>query len=333
MTPPAHGVRSVTITGTGSYLPERVLTNADLESMVATTDEWIHTRTGIRARHIARADETAADMGALAAGRALEMAGVAPADVEMIVVATVTPDMPFPCTACFVQNRLGAKNAFCMDLEAACSGFLYGVEVARQFVASGSVSTALVIGSEKLSCVTDWQDRATCVLFGDGAGAAVVQPRRDGRGILGSVMGADGGLTGLLNLPGGGSLNPCSAQTVAERMHYMKMKGNEVFRHAVRCMCDAACKVLDKYGLTIHDVKWVVPHQANMRIIRAIAERLDNSFDKFIVNLERVGNISSASVPVALDEAVRAGQIRRGDVLLFVAFGGGFTWGATLMEW
>jgi 3-oxoacyl-[acyl-carrier-protein] synthase-3 len=171
------------------------------------------------------------------------------------------------------------------------------------------------------------------VLFGDGAGAAVVQPCRDGRGILGSVMGSDGGLTGLLNLPGGGSLNPCSAQTVAERMHYMKMKGNEVFRHAVRCMCDAACKVLDKHGLTIHDVKWVVPHQANMRIIRAIAERLDNSFDKFIVNLERVGNISSASVPVALDEAVRAGQIQRGDLLLFVAFGGGFTWGATLMEW
>jgi 3-oxoacyl-[acyl-carrier-protein] synthase-3 len=253
--------------------------------------------------------------------------------VDLIVVATISPDMPFPSTACFVQHKLEAHNAACFDVEAACSGFLYGVEVARQFLASGSVGTALVIGSEKLSCMTDWQDRATCVLFGDGAGAAVLQPRANGRGILGCVMGSDGALTELLNLPGGGSRYPASPQTLQDRLHYMKMSGNEVFKHAVRCMCDAAQEVLRKCGLTINDVRWVVPHQANMRIIRAIADRLGDSFDKFCINLDRVGNMSGASVPVALDEAVRAGKIRRGDVVLCVAFGGGFTWGATVMEW
>jgi 3-oxoacyl-[acyl-carrier-protein] synthase III len=333
MTPAAHSNRTAVITGTGSYLPARVLSNHDLQKMVDTTDEWILTRTGIRTRHIAREDETASDMGATAAKRALQMAGVAAADVDMILVATVTPDMPFPNTACFVQNLIGAENAFCMDLEAACSGFLYGLETARHFVASGEVKTALVIGSEKLSCVTDWTDRATCVLFGDGAGAAVVQSEKDGRGIIGSVMGSDGSLTALLNLPGGGSRHPASRKTLEDRLHYMKMTGNEVFKHAVRCMCDAAQKVLQKCGLTIADVDWVIPHQANMRIIKAIADRLGDSFPKFIVNLERVGNMSSASVPVALDEAVRAGRIQRGDIVLCVAFGGGFTWGATLIKW
>jgi 3-oxoacyl-[acyl-carrier-protein] synthase III len=333
MTLKAHHGKAVAITGTGSYLPERVLSNFDLEKMVDTSDEWIVTRTGIRTRRIAREGEAASDMGAAAAKQALAMAGVAAADVDMILVATVTPDMPFPNTACFVQNLIGADNAFCMDLEAACSGFLYGIETARSFMGSGAVRTALVIGSEKLSSVTDWTDRATCVLFGDGAGAAVLQSRPHGRGIMGSVMGSDGSLTGLLKLPGGGSRHPASPQTLADRLHYMKMSGNEVFKHAVRCMCDAAQKVLDKCGLTIQDVNWVIPHQANMRIIRAIADRLDDSFPKFIVNLDRVGNISSASVPVALDEAVRAGRIRRGDIVLCVAFGGGFTWGATVMEW
>jgi len=325
--------RRVTITGTGSYLPERVLSNHDLEKMVETTDEWIYTRTGIRERRIARENEAASDMGAMAARRALEMAGVTPAEVEMIVVATVTPDMPFPSTACFVQHAIGAKRAFCFDLEAACSGFLFGLETARQFIAAGSINTALVIGSEKLSCITDWQDRSTCVLFGDGAGAVVLQPSKDGRGILGSVMGSDGALTGLLNVPGGGSRYPVSDKSLQNRLHYMKMTGNEVFKHAVRCMCEAAQQVLQKHGLTMENVDWVVPHQANIRIIRAIAERLGDSFDKFYVNLERVGNMSGASVPVAFDEAVRSGRIKHGDTVLMVAFGGGFTWGASVLEW
>jgi 3-oxoacyl-[acyl-carrier-protein] synthase-3 len=328
----AHG-RNVSITGTGSYLPDRVLANADLEKMVETSDEWILTRTGIAERHIARADETAATMAAEAARRALKAAGVSAHDVGLIVVATVTPDMPFPSTACFVQEAIGAKHAFCFDIEAACSGFVYALDVVRQFVANGTVDTALVIGSEKLSVVTDWQDRTTCVLFGDGAGAVVLQSRKEGRGILGSVMGSDGTLNSLLNLPGGGSRHPASAATLEHRLHYMKMKGNEVFKHAVHCMCDAGRHVMAQCNVTIQDVDWIVPHQANLRIIEAIASRLHNCIDKFIVNLDRVGNMSGASIPVALDEAVRSGRIQKGDLLMFVAFGGGFTWGATLVEW
>lgn len=325
--------RNVSITGTGSYLPARVLTNQELEKMVDTTDEWIVTRTGIRERHIAADGESASVMGAHAARKAMEMAGISPMDVDMIVVGTLSPDMPFPNTACFVQDQIGAKRAFCFDIEAACSGFLYSLETARLFVASGSVNTALVIGSERLSCVTDWKDRSTCVLFGDGAGAVVVQAQPEKRGLIKTVMGSDGSLNALLSLPGGGSRFPTSAATLEQGLHYMKMSGNEVFKHAVRCMCDAAEKVLASCDLKPDDVKWVIPHQANMRIIQAIANRFHGSMDKFIVNLDHVGNISAASIPVALDEAVRAGRISKGDLLLFVAFGGGFTWGATVLEW
>lgn len=321
------------IAGTGSYLPERVMTNVDLESMVDTTDEWIRTRTGIRERRIAAPEEATSDMSAIAAARALEASGTAADEIDMIVVATVTPDMLFPCTACFVQDKIGARNAFCFDMEAACSGFLYGLETARRFIAGGGVRTALVIGAEKLSSITDWQDRATCVLFGDGAGAAVVRACDGSRGILGTVMGSDGRLTDLLKVPGGGSRNPAAAATIEQRLHYMKMTGNEVFKHAVRCMCEAGSKVLEQCGMTIDDVDCVIPHQANMRIIKAIANRLGNSIDKFYVNLDRVGNMSAASVPVALDEAVRSGRITSGDIVLSIVFGGGFTWGASLMEW
>jgi len=327
-----HG-RVVAITGTGSYLPERVLTNADLEKMVETTDEWIQTRTGIRERRIAAEGEATSDMAAAAASRALAAAGLAPEELDMIVVGTLTPDMIFPNTACFVQQKIGARKAFCLDLEAACSGFVYGLETARHFVAAGTARNALVIGAEKLSCVTDWEDRATCVLFGDGAGAVVLQPRSEGRGILGSVMGSDGSLAHLLNLPGGGSRHPVSRKTLEDRLHYMKMTGNEVFKHAVRCMTAAGQSVLHRYGVSMEQVAWVIPHQANRRIIDAIAERFDGAGAKFIVNLDRVGNVSAASIPLALDEAVRAGRIRRGDLLLLIAFGGGFTWGATLLEW
>lgn len=325
--------KAVCITGTGSYLPEQVLTNADLEKMVDTSDEWIRTRTGMRERHLARDDEATSDMAAEAAKRAIEAAGITPDDIDLIMVATVTPDMLFPSTACFVQQKIGATNAFCFDLEAACSGFLYGLKVAKQFIATGTLDTVLVIGAEKLSAVTDWEDRGTCVLFGDGAGAAVLQERTQGRGMMSSFMGSDGSLAELLHIPGGGSRRPASVDTLKQRLHYMKMTGNEVFKHAVRCMCDAGQRVLDHAGMTIDDVDCVIPHQANMRIIRAIANRLGDSFDKFYVNLERVGNISAASVPVALDEAVREGRLKRGDIILFIVFGGGFTWGATLMEW
>jgi 3-oxoacyl-[acyl-carrier-protein] synthase-3 len=327
-----HG-KGAYIAGTGSYLPEKVLRNADLETMVDTTDEWIRTRTGILERHIARPDEATSDMAAEAARRAMASAGVEPDEIGLIIVATVTPDMHFPSTACFVQDLIGARNAFCFDIEAACSGFLYGVETARHYIASGAVSAALVIGAEKLSCVTDWQDRATCVLFGDGAGAVVLRATDPGRGIQASYMGSDGSLTGLLHIPGGGSRNPASEETLECRLHFMKMTGNEVFKHAVRCMCDAGQQVLEMCGMTIEDVAWVVPHQANMRIIQAIANRLGNSLEKFCVNLDRVGNMSGASVPVAMDEAVRQGKFKKGDNVLIVVFGGGFTWGASLLKW
>ncbi|MFC1498295.1 beta-ketoacyl-ACP synthase III [Verrucomicrobiota bacterium] len=325
--------KNISIIGTGSYLPERVMTNADLEKLVDTSDEWIRTRTGISERHIARDDETASSMGAEAAKRALESAGVSPGEIDVIIVATITSDMKFPSTACFVQELIGAKNSFCFDIEAACSGFLYGLEVARQLIAGDTVRTALVIGSEKISCITDWEDRSTCVLFGDGAGAVVLQAVDDGRGLMSCVMGSDGKLAELLNVPGGGSRHPTSMQTIEEKLHYMKMSGNEVFKHAVRCMCDASQKVLSKCGLTIDDVGCVIPHQANMRIIKAIASRLGHSYDKFYNNLDRVGNMSAASIPVALDEAVRNGRIKKGDLVLLTAFGGGFTWGAIVIEW
>lgn len=325
--------RRVAIVGTGSYLPERILTNADLEKMVDTTDEWIVTRSGIRERHIARDDEATSDMAAVAAKRALQQAGVAPEAVDLIIVATVTPDMGFPSTACFVQNAIGAKRATCFDLEAACAGFLFAVETAQQFIRTGTIETALVIGAEKLSCVTDWKDRSTCVLFGDGAGAVVLQASRDSRGILTTVTGSDGSLAELLNLPGGGSRHPVSAQTIENRLHYMKMNGREVFKHAVRAMCDAARKALGRCNMTIADVACVVPHQANMRIIDAIRERFEVPPEKFYVNLHRTGNMSAASVPVALDEAARSGRIKTGDNVLLVAFGGGFTWGAMVVRW
>jgi 3-oxoacyl-[acyl-carrier-protein] synthase-3 len=319
--------------GTGSYLPDRILTNQDLEKMVDTTHEWIHTRTGINQRHIAREDEATSDMSAIAAQRALESAGVGATDVDMILVATTTPDMPLPSTACFVQHRLGARKASCFDIEVACTGFVYGLEIGRQFVASGTIKTALIIGGEKMSSVLDWKDRATCVLFGDGAGAAVLQARNGTRGIMATVMGSGGSLTDVLKIPGGGSRDPASMRTLENRLHYIKMEGRNVFKHAVRCMSDACVRVLDQAGLTMDDVALIIPHQANMRIIQAVGDRLGAPPDKMYVNVERVGNMSSASIPVALDEAVRNGRLKKGDIVLSGAFGGGFTWGATVMEW
>ncbi|MDI6773862.1 MAG: beta-ketoacyl-ACP synthase III [Verrucomicrobiota bacterium] len=327
--------KTVCITGTGSYLPEKVLTNFDLEKMVETTDEWIRTRTGIRERHIAQNGEGTCLMAAQSALRALRSADMSPEEVEIIIVGTFTPDMLLPNTACLVQDRIGAENALCFDLSAACSGFVYGLEVARGLILGSGYRNALVIGVEKLSAVTDWRDRNTCVLFGDGGGAAVLEAtdKSGRRGLLASAMGADGSLADLLNIPGGGSRMGLTRHAIDDRQIYIKMAGNEVFKHAVRCMCNAGQKALERSGLTMDDVNWVIPHQANARIVEAVASRLGNSPHKFCVNLERVGNISAASVPVALDEFVRRGKIKRGDTVLLVAFGGGFTWGAMVLEW
>ncbi|MDA0991109.1 MAG: ketoacyl-ACP synthase III [Verrucomicrobia bacterium] len=324
---------AVCIIGTGAYLPERILTNLELEKMVDTSDEWIRTRTGIRERHIAAADEATSDLAAKAAERALQDAGIGGDEIDLIIVATITPDMPFPSTACLVQNKIQARNAFCFDIEAACSGFVYALDVGHRFLKSGGAKTALIIGGEKLSSITDWSDRSTCVLFGDGAGAVVLRKQDTGRGIMGMVAGSDGSLAELLHVPGGGSRLPASPETLANGQHFMKMAGNEVFKHAVRCMSDAAQRVLEQCGLTMADIDWIVPHQANERIIQAIATRLGADMSKVCLNLEHVGNMSGASVPVALDEFVRNGRIQTGHVILFIAFGGGFTWGASVMEW
>ncbi|OQA28077.1 MAG: 3-oxoacyl-(acyl-carrier-protein) synthase 3 [Verrucomicrobia bacterium ADurb.Bin345] len=325
--------KTVSIIGTGSYLPERVLTNQELEKMVDTSDEWILTRTGIRERRIAREDQATSDLGAEAARRALADAGLKAEDVDVIICATITPDMGFPNTGCFIQNQIGASNAFCFDVEAACSGFLYALEVGRSLVETGAVKTALVVAAEKISAILDWQDRNTCVLFGDAAGAAVLQARDVEHGIMASTMGSDGSLAELLMLPGGGSRYPASEQTVKDRLHYMKMAGREVFKHAVNNMVQASKDALAKSGLTIDDIRWIIPHQANLRIINAIGERLGAGADKLVVNLDKYGNTSAATIIVALDEIARDGRLKKHDKVLLVAFGGGFTWGAVVVEW
>lgn len=264
--------RSVAVVSTGAYLPERIMTNADLEKIVETSDEWIYTRTGIRQRHIAADEQASSDLAAEAAKVALADGGIDPASIDLILVATCTPDMAFPSTACFVQKLIGAHRAACLDVSAACSGFLYAMETGRQFIASGSIHTALIIGAEKMSTVMDWADRTTCVLFGDGAGAAVLQARDQGRGIMTSTLGADGTLSDLLSIPGGGSRHPTSPAMLEERLQYLKMAGREVFKHAVTNMADAAQETLVKAGVSIDDVACIIPHQANARIIQAIGQ-------------------------------------------------------------
>ena len=331
---PAPGTgRAVSVIATGSYLPDRVLSNADLEKMVETSDEWIVSRTGIRERRIALPGQATSDLGLEASRRALAQAGIAAEEVEMIIVATITPDMFFPSTACLIQHALGAKNAFCFDMEAACSGYLYAIEIAHRFVASGTVNTALVVAAEKMSSIVDWKDRSTCVLFGDGAGAAVLRSRPGERGILSSVLGADGSLSHLLSLPGGGSRNPPTLQTISDGLHTLKMAGREVFKHAVNTMSSAATEALRRAGLTVADVACMIPHQANQRIISAIAEKLGVPDANCFVNIDKCGNMSAASLAVGLDQAVRTGRIRKKDIVLMVVFGGGFTWGATVIEW
>jgi 3-oxoacyl-[acyl-carrier-protein] synthase-3 len=325
--------RTCSITGVGSYVPEKVLTNAALEKLVDTSDEWITTRTGIKERRLAAKDEFTSDMAAKAALRAMKMAGVTAGQIDLIIVATITPDMPFPATACFVQQKIGAKRAAAFDLEAACSGFIYGLEIGQQFIMSRTYDTVLVIGAEKLSAITDWKDRNTCVLFGDGAGAAILQNRENSHGLLTALMGADGGKANLLFMPGGGSRCPASKDSVDARLHFLRMSGKETFKNAVQAMCSAAQEVLRRCELDITRIKCVIPHQANRRIIDAVGERLGATPEQMFINVTRYGNTSAASVAIALDEAVTSGKIQRGDLILLIVFGAGLTWGAAVIEW
>ena len=327
------GMARAKITGTGSAVPEMIRTNFDLEKMVDTTDEWITTRTGIRERRIAADGEYTSTFATRAAEQALEMAGVAAEELDLIIVGTVTPDFPFPSTACLVQSNLGAKRAAVFDISAACSGFLYGLSLADNAIRLGTASKALVIGAEVLSRIIDWTDRNTCLLFGDGAGAVVVQGCEGEHGILSTHLHSDGSYWELLYQPGCGNRNPAVQKTIDERLNFLRMQGNEVFKLAVRAMEDAALQALEKNGLTPSDISIFIPHQANRRIIDAIGKRLGLGDDKVFVNLDRYGNTSAASIPLALDEANRGGRISEGDIVLFDAFGGGLTWGSALVRW
>jgi 3-oxoacyl-[acyl-carrier-protein] synthase-3 len=325
--------RTCSISGVGSYVPARVLSNVDLEKMVDTSDEWITTRTGIKERRLADKNEFTSDLATQAARRAMQQAGVTGSEIDLIVVATITPDMPFPSTACLVQQKIGAHHAAAFDIEAACSGFIYGLEVAQQFIMSRTYDTVLVIGAEKLSSIVDWEDRNTCVLFGDGAGAAILQNRPNTHGLLTAVMGADGRKSDLLFMPGGGSRCPATADSVNSRLHYLRMEGKETFKNAVQAMQTAAEEALRRCEIDITRIKCIIPHQANRRIIDAVGERLGAKPEQMFVNLHKYGNTSAASVAIALDEAVQSGQIHRGDLILMVVFGAGLTWGAAVIEW
>ncbi|MGO8839127.1 MAG: beta-ketoacyl-ACP synthase III [Limisphaerales bacterium] len=325
--------RTCSITGVGSYLPARVLTNSDLEKMVETSDEWITTRTGIKQRRLAAKDEFTSDMAVKAAERAMQMAGITADQIDLIIVATITPDMPFPNTACLVQRKIGAKRAAAFDVEAACSGFIYALEIGQQFIMSRTYDTVLVVGAEKLSSITDWTDRNTCVLFGDGAGAAILQNRPNSHGLLTAVMGADGDKADLLFMPGGGSRCPATPDSVNARLHFLRMEGKETFKNAVQAMYNAAREALRRCEIDITKIKCVIPHQANLRIIDAVGERLGATPEQLFVNLDKYGNTSAASVAIALDEAVSSGKIQRGDLILMMVFGAGLTWGAAVIEW
>jgi 3-oxoacyl-[acyl-carrier-protein] synthase-3 len=325
--------RTCSITGVGSYVPAKILTNADLEKMVETSDEWIITRTGIKQRRLAAKDEFTSDMAAHAARRAMKMAGVTADQIDLIIVATITPDMPFPATACLVQQKIGARRAAAFDVEAACSGFIYALEIGQQFIMSHTYDMVLVVGAEKLSSITDWTDRNTCVLFGDGAGAAILQSRPGSHGLLTAVMGADGSKSNLIHMPAGGSRCPTSADSVAARLHYLRMDGRETFKNAVQAMHNAAKEALRRCELDITKIKCVIPHQANRRIIDVVGERLGATPEQLFVNLDKYGNTSAASVAIALDEAVSSGKIQRGDLILMMVFGSGLTWGAAVIEW
>ena len=326
--------KSVVIQGTGSYAPDKVVSNDDMAKIVDTSDEWIRTRTGIGERRFAEHDETTSDMACKAAEQAIQAAGIERSEIDLIVVATMTPDMPFPSTACLVQSKLGLPNITAFDTQAACSGFVYGLNIVSGMLLSGRFKKALLIGAEKMSGILDFNDRGTCVLFGDGAGAALltVEDSPD-VGILGCICGADGSNPDLLYQPGGGSAIPPSHESIDTQQHFLKMNGKEIFKLAVRVMGAASTDILEQHGYNSDDIQLVIPHQANMRIIESLKKRLKIPEEKFHNNLERFGNTSAASIPIALDEAYRQGRIASGDLVLLVAFGAGLTWGSTLIKW
>ena len=321
------------IIATGSYVPENVVTNHDLAKLVETSDDWIIERTGIRERRIVNSDQATSDLAYEASSLALKRAQLKPKDIDLIIVATITPDMPFPSTACILQARLGAKSAAAFDVNAACSGFIYGLHLANGFIKSGLHSRILLVGAEVLSKVTDWQDRTTCVLFGDGAGAVIIEATREKRGIFSTHINSDGSLSELICLPGSGSRNPCSQETILRRLNFIKMKGNETFKVAVRTLEELVIKTLADNKLDPSQLSLLIPHQANIRIIQATAKRLGLPMEKVFVNIDKYGNTSAASVPIALDEAVQGGRIREGDYVLLEAFGGGLTWASSLIRW
>ncbi|MDR3563854.1 MAG: ketoacyl-ACP synthase III [Negativicutes bacterium] len=325
--------KSVGIIGLGYYVPEKVVTNKDLEKIVDTNDEWIVERTGIRERRVVDPSMATSDLATFAAQKALDDAGVSAEELDLIIVGTATPDMFFPSTACLVQANLKATHAAAFDLAAGCSGFVYSMVVASQFIKTGFYKKILVIGAESLTRIIDWTDRNTCVLFGDGAGAAVIAETADGYGILGANLGADGSGGDLLKLPAGGTRIPASAESVQNRLHYVHMNGNEVFKFAVRVMGESALKALDNAGLGTDAIDVLIPHQANMRIIQSAAKRLKVPMEKVVVNVDRYGNTSAASIPIALKEAVVAGKVKDGDTLVLVGFGAGLTWASCVLKW
>lgn len=325
---------AIQLLGTGSYVPERILTNRDLEKMVETNDEWITTRTGIRERRIAAEDQATSDLALIAAERALESSGVSAEELDIILVATCSPDMAFPSTATLVQHRLGATKAFAMDISAACSGFIYGLETARNLLSSARYSTALIIGAEKMSCLLDWTDRSTCILFGDGAGAAIIRNEEGTAGGLGPcILGSNGSLSELLQVPAGGSRRPVTPEVLEEKSNTIYMAGQEVFKHAVVNMTKTAKKLLKEAGWKPEELAMVIPHQANHRILEAIRTRVGVEKDNVFVNVDKYGNTSAASIGIALDEAVKQGRLNPGDRAMLLAFGAGFTWGGMLFEW
>lgn len=321
------------IISTGSYVPDKVLNNSALEKLVDTSDQWIIERTGIKERRIANVKQAASDLAYEASKVALERADLKAEQLDLIITATVTGDMPFPSTACFIQDKVGAKNAAAFDINAACSGFLYGLYVADSFIRSGMHKNILVVGTEVLSKITDWEDRTTCILFGDGAGAVIVEPTEEDRGIISMSINSDGSMWDLLHMPAGGSRQPASRESVNNKLHYIKMKGNETFKFAVRTLEDLVLKILDDNRLDPSQISLLIPHQANLRIIQATADRLGLPMEKVLVNIDKYGNTSAASIPIALDEAVVAGRVKNGDYILLEAFGGGLTWASALIRW
>ena len=318
--------------GIGSYVPEKILDNKELSLKVETSDDWIRTRTGIRERRIASSDQPTSELALNAARKAIEAAQIQPNQIDLVIVATITPDMAFPSTACILQHKLGLGKVACFDLEAACSGFLYSLDVADGMLASGRYKCALVIGAEKMSSILDWEDRTTCVLFGDGAGAAIIMTEGDGPNLLGFRSGADGSNPSLLHQPAGGSKQPASITSIENRDHFLKMNGKEIFKSAVRVMEKATRELLEANGLETQDVDHIIPHQANVRIVESMAQRLEIPLDKFFCNLDRHGNTSAASIPIAFDEACQKGIFRKGEIGVLVAFGAGLTWSATLVR-